>query len=82
MFIQEIEEILAIVPPQEFVRVQIPLFRQIARCISSPHFQVVERVLYLWNSEPIVNLMAEHLATILPIVFPSLYRNSRTHWNK
>ena len=40
MFLNEIEEILDIVDPKEFKRVQEPIFRQIARCISSPHFQV------------------------------------------
>lgn len=82
MFINEIEEILGIVDPREFLKIQIPLFRQIAKCISSPHFQVVERVLYLWNNEHIVNLMAENMSTVLPILFPSLYKNSRSHWNR
>lgn len=82
MFLNEIEEILDIVDPQEFSKIQIPLFRQMARCISSLHFQVAERALHLWNNEYIVNLMAENVDTILPIVFPSLYRNSKSHWNR
>lgn len=44
--------------------------------------QVAERALYYWNNEYIVNLMGEHMATILPIVFPSLYQNSKSHWNR
>ena len=40
MFLNELEEILDVMEPMEFVKVMEPLFRQIARCISSPHFQV------------------------------------------
>ena len=41
MFLNEIEEILDVIEPQEFVKIQVPLFQQIARCVSSPHFQVI-----------------------------------------
>lgn len=40
MFLGEVEEILDIVDPAQFVKIQEPLFRQLARCVSSPHFQV------------------------------------------
>ena len=40
MFLNELEEILDVMEPVEFMKVQQSLFRQIARCISSPHFQV------------------------------------------
>jgi len=66
----------------EFTKVQVPLFTQLARCVNSQHFQVAERALYYWNNEYIVNLMGDNIATILPIVFPALYTNSRSHWNR
>jgi serine/threonine-protein phosphatase 2A regulatory subunit B' len=40
MFLNEVEEILDIVEAQEFAKIMTPLFLQIARCVSSPHFQV------------------------------------------
>ena len=40
MFLGEIEEILDVTEPAQFVKVQEPLFKQISRCVSSPHFQV------------------------------------------
>jgi hypothetical protein len=40
MFLGEIEEILDVIEPTQFVKIQEPLFRQISRCVSSPHFQV------------------------------------------
>ena len=44
MFLGEIEEILDVIEPAQFVKIQEPLFRQIAKCVSSPHFQVMLQV--------------------------------------
>ncbi|XP_055853925.1 serine/threonine-protein phosphatase 2A 56 kDa regulatory subunit gamma isoform isoform X2 [Episyrphus balteatus] len=82
MFLNELEELLDVIEPAEFQKVMIPLFRQIAKCVSSPHFQVAERALYYWNNEYIMSLIADNSQVILPIMFPSLNRNSKTHWNK
>ncbi|XP_051876524.1 protein phosphatase 2, regulatory subunit B', epsilon isoform X2 [Pristis pectinata] len=81
MFLGEMEEILDVIEPAQFVKIQDPLFKQISRCVSSPHFQVAERALYYWNNEYIMSLIEENSAVILPIMFPSLYRISKEHWN-
>lgn len=59
-----------------------PLFCQLAKCVSSPHFQVAESALYYWNNEYIMSLISDNAARVLPIMFPALYRNSKSHWNK
>jgi serine/threonine-protein phosphatase 2A regulatory subunit B' len=82
MFLNELEEILDVIEPAEFQKVMDALFRQLAKCVSSPHFQVAERALYYWNNEYIMSLISDNAAYILPIMFPSLYRNSKSHWNK
>lgn len=82
MFLNELEEILDVIEPAEFQKVMELLFRQISKCVSSPHFQVAERALYYWNNEYIMSLIQENSQVILPIMMPSLYRNSITHWNK
>lgn len=82
MFLGEIEEILDVIDPPQFVKIQEPLFRQIAKCVSSPHFQVAERALYLWNNEYAMSLIEENNAVIMPIMFPALYRISKEHWNQ
>ncbi|XP_061915342.1 serine/threonine-protein phosphatase 2A 56 kDa regulatory subunit delta isoform [Entelurus aequoreus] len=82
MFLNELEEILDVIEPAEFIKVQEPLFRQLAKCVSSPHFQVAERALYYWNNEYIMSLISDNAANILPIMFPALYKNSKSHWNK
>ncbi|KAJ9097446.1 Serine/threonine-protein phosphatase 2A 56 kDa regulatory subunit delta isoform [Naganishia adeliensis] len=82
MFLNEVEEILDVIEATEFQKIMEPLFQQLARCINSQHFQVAERALYYWNNEYIVNLMSDNIGVILPLVFPVLYANSKTHWNR
>lgn len=82
MFLNELEEILDVIEPGEFQKIMDPLFRQLAKCVSSPHFQVAERALYYWNNEYIMSLVSDNASEILPIMFPALYRNSKSHWNK
>ncbi|PPQ63079.1 hypothetical protein CVT24_005934, partial [Panaeolus cyanescens] len=82
MFLHEVEEVLDVTDPVEFQKIQVPLFHQLARCINSQHFQVAERALLYWNNEYVVNLMSDNLSVILPIVFPALYTNSKSHWNR
>uniref|UniRef100_A0A9J2P6T0 Serine/threonine protein phosphatase 2A regulatory subunit n=1 Tax=Ascaris lumbricoides TaxID=6252 RepID=A0A9J2P6T0_ASCLU len=82
MFLNELEEVLDVIEPAEFQKVMVPLFHQLAKCVSSPHFQVAERALYYWNNEYIMSLISDNAAVILPIMFPALYKNSKNHWNK
>ncbi|XP_063429848.1 serine/threonine-protein phosphatase 2A 56 kDa regulatory subunit gamma isoform-like isoform X2 [Mytilus trossulus] len=81
MYLNELEEILDVIEPAEFTKVMVPLFKQLAKCVSSPHFQVAERALYFWNNEYILSLISDNASTILPVVFPALYK-SKEHWNK
>lgn len=41
MFLGEMEEILDVIDPAEFQKIADPFFRQMARCVSSSHFQVI-----------------------------------------
>ena len=41
MFLGEVEEILDVSENSQFEKVMEPLFKQIAKCVSSPHFQVI-----------------------------------------
>ncbi|KAA3675819.1 serine/threonine-protein phosphatase 2A regulatory subunit B', partial [Paragonimus westermani] len=82
MFLGEIEEILEVIEPSQFQLIMVPLFRQIAKSVSSSHFQVAERALTYWNNDNIVSLVEENQTVIIPILFPSFYRISREHWNQ
>uniref|UniRef100_A0A2N9FGQ2 Serine/threonine protein phosphatase 2A regulatory subunit n=1 Tax=Fagus sylvatica TaxID=28930 RepID=A0A2N9FGQ2_FAGSY len=41
MFLNELEEVLEATQSPEFQHCMVPLFRQIARCLNSAHFQVI-----------------------------------------
>ncbi|XP_041038856.1 serine/threonine-protein phosphatase 2A 56 kDa regulatory subunit alpha isoform isoform X3 [Cetorhinus maximus] len=81
MYLGEVEEILDVIEPSQFKKIQEPLFKQIAKCVSNAHFQVAERALYFWNNEYILSLIEDNSEKILPIMFGSLYRISKEHWN-
>lgn len=82
MFLGELEEVLEATQAAEFQKCMVPLFRQVKRCLSSSHFQVAERTLFLWNNDHIENLIKQNYKTILPIVLPALEQNARNHWNQ
>ncbi|XP_023517986.1 serine/threonine protein phosphatase 2A 57 kDa regulatory subunit B' beta isoform-like [Cucurbita pepo subsp. pepo] len=82
LFLGELEEVLEATQSAEFQRCMVPLFRQIARCLNSSHFQVAERALFLWNNEHIVGLIAQNRGVVLPIIFEALEKNIRSHWNQ
>ncbi|KAL9269025.1 Serine/threonine protein phosphatase 2A 57 kDa regulatory subunit B' alpha isoform-like protein [Drosera capensis] len=82
LFLGELEEVLESTQSAEFQRCMVPLFRQISRCLNSPHFQVAERALFLWNNEHIVSLIAQNRGAILPVIFEALEKNIQSHWNQ
>lgn len=58
MFLGEIEEILDVIEPPQFVKIQEPLFRQIAKCVSSPHFQVKKEKKSPWIEQCVNDLFS------------------------
>lgn len=82
LLLNEVEEILDVIEPEEFVKIMRPLFTKLSACVSSPHFQVAERALYFWNNEYLMSLVNENAAAVIPVMFPSLYKNSKSHWNR
>lgn len=46
------------------------------------HLQVAERALFLWNNDHVESLIKQNRKVILPIIFPSLEKNARGHWNQ
>lgn len=71
-----------VMEPDEFAKVRTMFFTQLAHCVSSHHFQVAERALYFFNNEYLVSLIGEAPAESIPIVFPALYKTSKSHWNR
>ncbi|KAG0486791.1 hypothetical protein HPP92_008886 [Vanilla planifolia] len=82
MFLGELEEILESTSMVEFQKCMVPLFRRIAYCLNSSHFQVSERALFLWNNDRFIGMVAQNRQVIFPLVIPALVRNTRNHWNQ
>jgi len=84
LFLNELEEILELLGADQMAQISNNLFSNLARCLDSDHFQVVERALFLWNNEHLVNsgcLSRLNAQTVLPIIYGPLYKNSSGHWN-
>ena len=78
MFLNELEEILELLGADQLSQVSTMLFTNLARCLDSDHFQVVERALFLWNNEvrcffpPLVRMCNSILLLILQSPVPFL----------
>jgi len=81
LFLNEIEEVLELMQPAEFQKLQVMMFKRVALCIRSQHFQVAERALFIWNNDDIVKMVNQNRQTLFPIVVGALYQNSKQHWN-
>lgn len=46
MYLNEVEDIFEVMDPAEFVKVQEPLFHQLAKSVASPHFQVCSLLVF------------------------------------
>lgn len=72
LFLGELEEILELTHDAEFAMVAEPLLKQLSRCLTSNHFQVGERSLFLWNNEYIVQLLHHNKSIVVPLVVGAL----------
>merc|ERR1712192_387162 len=73
-----------LVGPDQLFHVSDVLFGNLSRCLESDHFSVLERVLFLWNNDHLVNsgcLSRSNAGTVLPIVYGPLQQHSNGHWN-
>lgn len=84
MFLNEVEDIFEVMDPGEFVKVQEPLFQQLARSVASPHFQVSSsiRIILLCHGilTQLFRLLNEHfisgimnISAILSVTMLKLY---------
>lgn len=64
MFLGEMEEILDVVEPLQFQKIETPLFRQIARCVSSAHFQVFFHFRYIGLYFFMIHLFSQNFNNI------------------
>ena len=86
LFLNELEKILELLGVDQLSQISKTLFTNLARCLDSDHFQVIERALILWNNEYLLKrsgcLSRLNAKTVLPIMYSPLYRQSFCHWNE
>ncbi|KAH9359946.1 hypothetical protein HPB48_005768 [Haemaphysalis longicornis] len=82
LFLREIEDILEVTKPSQFAKIAKGLFKQIAKCIDNPHEQVVVRALEFCENDYILSLMEQNNETVMPLMFPALYRASKEQWQQ
>ncbi|PVV01212.1 hypothetical protein BB560_004380 [Smittium megazygosporum] len=82
LFLNEIEELLGTVTLEEFETFNVPLFKQLAKCIVSPNFQVSERALMFWSNPQIVQLIHSCLESLAPVVLNEICKSCNSHWNQ
>ncbi len=84
LFIHELEEILELAHPgvletlgDECLKL---IMQTVSRCVSSPHFQIAERMLFLWNNQYLTSAEAllgtSHTRDVLPLVIGALMANA------
>ena len=76
MFLNELEEILDRIQSSDLGEAQHPLFRQLARSISSPHFQVSERAIYVLNTDVILRFVTPNRDKLVPVLALALHSNT------
>uniref|UniRef100_A0A914H2C7 G-protein coupled receptors family 1 profile domain-containing protein n=1 Tax=Globodera rostochiensis TaxID=31243 RepID=A0A914H2C7_GLORO len=82
IFLEELELILGKAEDQRILRELIgKLFVQLAKCISSQHFQVSIKALHFWKNERILQLSKQNSAQIIQIIFDPLGEVAKTHWS-
>ncbi|GJM99409.1 hypothetical protein PR202_ga16504 [Eleusine coracana subsp. coracana] len=85
LLIEELEEVVELLDPDQFQRLAVPVCSRIARCVGSSSSQVAERALYVWNNERFLELASASpgvMEKILPAFVASVESNLEQHWSK
>lgn len=83
-FLNEIEDIMEHLVPQDILPFRDVLFKRIAKCLGSPNNQVAERTLCLWSSasyESVVMKDKDNVKAVARIVYPALRKCSEESEN-
>lgn len=82
LFLLELEEILELTLHHPvFLRYMVPFVNQLTRCLESPHFQVVEKILFIFQNEMMVKLIAQKHSNAIPAIMHRLQILMDEHWN-
>uniref|UniRef100_A0A1B0GA63 Serine/threonine protein phosphatase 2A regulatory subunit n=1 Tax=Glossina morsitans morsitans TaxID=37546 RepID=A0A1B0GA63_GLOMM len=82
IYLNEIEVMIEEISLLDFYRIQKYLFRQISKCVSSPHYQVAKHALNFCRNKYVVNLIMQNCDEIMPLIVPAVNDISKHYWNK
>ncbi|KAL9882759.1 uncharacterized protein ACN427_010423 isoform 1-T3 [Glossina fuscipes fuscipes] len=82
IYLNEIESMIEEISLLDFYRIQNHLFRQISKCVSSPHYQVAKHALNFCRNKYVVNLIMQNCDEIMPLIAPAVNDISKHYWNK
>jgi hypothetical protein len=80
-FLNEVEEIFESLSLEDLHPLAPMIFKKIAECIQSPHFQVAERSLAMFQNDYLAQLIVQTKPQTIPLLFMALYGNTKQHWN-
>lgn len=81
-FLQELYEVLDVLDASRVQELLPSLFKQIAKCISSPHLQVADQALTFFENDYFLSLIRKYKQIALPILAPVISQLADTHWHK
>ena len=74
LILHQLEELLSVIPKDQFLLVQLDFFNQVGRCVASQHFQVAERALQMWGNTIFKEHIRESMPVAMPILLPYIFR--------
>ena len=85
LMLHELEDVLEMCGAESLSPLALrDIARVLARCVDTPHFQVCERALAMWQNETLCRGLLggpPFAAIILPPLFPALSAQAFGHWN-
>ncbi|KAL4566689.1 hypothetical protein LXL04_030810 [Taraxacum kok-saghyz] len=81
LLIGEMEEIAENIDRRQYLKVALPLWIQITKCITSNNSQVAERALYVWNNEQFMKVVSQDIEMVFPYLVEALEKNLTCHWS-
>ncbi|KAK1937302.1 putative protein phosphatase B regulatory subunit [Babesia divergens] len=82
LFLNELEEVLSLTELTELNEIVRLIAKRLSQCVSSVHFQVAERALYVWNNSRVARQLNINKEIVYPYVVPAIKANLAGHWNE
>lgn len=83
LFLAELLDILEVTCDVQKLEPLLPrIFKRIVKCISSPHLQVADRAMCIFENDSFLTILKNYKAVAFPILVPVINHLSTHHWHK